>query len=283
MNEAFEIEQIPELHDTLLIAGFDGWGNALDISRGMVDYMIRKLDAKPFASIKTERFYNFDKNRPVAEIENGLLKSVSPPDGRFFFCERAQAGRDIILLRAAEPSLQWPHFVRAMIELCRLTDVQSLVCLGSMYDEVLHTDMIISALASNPELLAQIDKRLQTTINYNGPSSIQTTLLFEAQKEGFQAMNLWCHCPYYLQGTTHFGLMAHLGGLLASMFGFSLDTKELESVWRELTKQIQSVIEKNPDLQAMISDLRKAKVKGSWDTAKRHDKVIHLEDFLRPR
>ena len=56
MNEAFEIEQIPELHDTLLIAGFDGWGNALDISRGMVDYMIRKLEAKPFASIKTDRW-----------------------------------------------------------------------------------------------------------------------------------------------------------------------------------------------------------------------------------
>jgi hypothetical protein len=32
----------------------------------------------------------------------------------------------------------------------------------------------------------------------------------------------------------------------------------------------------------MINDLRKAKVKGSWDAARRHDNVIQLEDFLKP-
>ncbi len=62
-----------------------------------------------------------------------------------------------------------------------------------------------------------------------------------------------------------------------------MDTEELESNWRDLNKQIQEIIDKNPELQGMINDLRKAKIKGSWDTARKHDKIIHLEDFLKPR
>ena len=48
-------------------------------------------------------------------------------------------------------------------------------------------------------------------------------------------------------------------------------------------KEIQEIIDKNPELQGMMHDLRKAKIKGSWDTARKGDKVIHLEDFMKPR
>ena len=105
----------------------------------------------------------------------------------------------------------------------------------------------------------------------------------EAQKRGFESLSIWCHCPYYLQGTTHYGLLSHLGSLLSSWAGFNLDTEELEVTWKDLGRQIQGLIDKNPDLQGMINDLRKAKVKGSWNAAKSHDKVIHLEDFLKPK
>jgi len=51
------IEKLPELKEPLLIAGFDGWGNALDVSRAMAAYMIRKLNAGHFASINPDLFY----------------------------------------------------------------------------------------------------------------------------------------------------------------------------------------------------------------------------------
>jgi len=62
-----------------------------------------------------------------------------------------------------------------------------------------------------------------------------------------------------------------------------LDTQELDRTWKDLSKQIQGIIEKNPELQSMVNDLRKSKLKGSWDTARKQDKVIHLEDFLKPK
>ena len=67
------------------------------------------------------------------------------------------------------------------------------------------------------------------------------------------------------------------------MGGFTLDTEELTVIWRDLSKQIRAVIDNNPELQGMVSDLRKTKIKGSWDVAGKNGKVIRLEDFLKPR
>jgi uncharacterized protein YdeI (YjbR/CyaY-like superfamily) len=75
--------------------------------------------------------------------------------------------------------------------------------------------------------------------------------------------------------------------LLSFLGDFELDTEEIDSSWKELNRQIQGLIEKNPELQAMITEIRKAKVRGSWESMKgsieKGQKVIHLEDFLKPR
>ena len=280
MEESIKIEYLPELNDPLFIVGFDGWGNALDISRGMVDYMIRKKSAKLFAEIDPDIFYRYDENRPLVDIEDGLLKKIYPPGGFFYVTSE---GRDIIFMKATEPNLRWFHFVDIMLSLCKKTGVKTIIGLGSMYDNVLHTDTIVSALASSEELLAKLKEQNVITINYKGPGAIHSTIQHEAKKRGFDCLNLWCHCPYYLQGTTHFGLLSHLGALLSSLGGFELDREDLENSWKDLSKQIQGIIDNNPELQGMINDLRKAKVKGSWDALNKHDKIIHLEDFLKPR
>jgi proteasome assembly chaperone (PAC2) family protein len=283
LQEAFQIDEMPELNDPLFIAGFDGWGNALDISRGMVDYMVRKLKAKPFAKINADLFYRFDENRPLVEIENGLLKRLRPPGGKLYSARQGVEGRDLIILKASEPHLRWFHFVDAVLSLCQRAGVKMIISLGSMYDNVLHTDKIISALASSEEVISELKGANVLSINYKGPSAIHSTIHAEAKRRGLQCISLWCHCPYYLQGTTHFGLLSHLGSMLASWGGFRLDTEELETTWRNLGKQIQTIIDKNPELREMINDLRKAKVKGSLDGSRKNDKVIHLEDFLKPK
>jgi hypothetical protein len=123
-------------------------------------------------------------------------------------------------------------------------------------------------------------------VNYKGPSSIHSVLHSECRKRGFDCISLWCHCPYYLQGTTHFGLLSHIGTLLSHIGNFSLDTDELDKKWIELNQQIQSVIENNPELQQMVDELRKAKVRGSWEkiegSIRKNGKVIPISDFMKP-
>jgi len=282
-SDAIEIAYMPEMDDPVLIAGFEGWGNALDLSRGMVEYLIEKLEAKPFGRVIPDPFYRFDENRPSVEIEEGLLKTITPPGGYLYAAHKEVAGRDLILFKAPEPNLRWLYFAEALAGLCEKAKVKTLISLGSMYDNVLHTDTIISAVASTEELLVKLKEMGLSTVNYKGASAIHSTILNEARKRGIPCFSLWCHCPFYLQGTTHFGLMSQLGAVLSSWTGIRLDTQELDRTWKDLSKQIQGIIEKNPELQSMVNDLRKSKLKGSWDTARKEDKVIHLEDFLKPK
>ncbi len=285
-EEGIHIGLPPSLRDPLLIAGFEGWGNALDISKTMVFYLIRKLGAKCFAKIDPDTFYRYDESRPIVNIENGALKNISSPGGSFYAAKTGSDAHDIVILKAKEPNLRWLHFADLVLSLCEKLGVKTIISLGSMYDNVLHTDRIISGVASNEGLFSKLSKKNVIPINYRGPSAIHSTLHSEGQKRGFQSVSLWCHCPYYLEGTTHFGLLSHLGSLLSFLGGFELDTKEIETSWLELNRQIQELIEKNPQLQAMINEVRKAKVRGSWATMresdKKDEKIIYLKDFLKP-
>jgi predicted ATP-grasp superfamily ATP-dependent carboligase len=283
MEKGLEFEYIPELKDALLVIGFEGWGNALALSTGMVEYLIRKLDAKPFGKIISDLFYTYDNNRPVIEIQDGLVKKIDPPGGFFYIPAKHLVGRDLILAKAVEPNLNWSLFIESVLSLCHKSGVKTIISLGSMYDNVLHTETVVSALASNEKILEALKEKNIFPINYNGPGAIHSTFLSESSKQGFEYLSLWCHCPYYLQGTTHFGLLSYLGSFLSSWGGFKLNTDELTVTWKDVSNQIQAAIDKNPELQGVVKGIRKNKAKGEWGQIGKQGKVVRLEDFLKPK
>jgi predicted ATP-grasp superfamily ATP-dependent carboligase len=281
--ESIELQYLPALEDALLIAGFDGWGNALEVSRGMIEYLVQKLQAKSFGTIKSEPFYSFDTKRPMVAIEDGVLKNIEPPANLFYQVSKSQAGRDLVLLKGIEPSMKWFQYTDAILSLCRAIGIKIIVSIGGMYDHVLHSDTMISVVASDEELLNSLKEKKAYTINYKGLSSIHSTLHAEAKRQGFKCVAMYCHCPYYLQGTTHFGLLAYAGTFLAEWAGFQLDTTELTVTWKNISKQIQEEIDKNSELQNMVNDIRKAKVQGILGMSQKYNNVIQLKDFLNPR
>jgi predicted ATP-grasp superfamily ATP-dependent carboligase len=286
-EEGTRIEALPKLENPLLIAGFDGWGNALEISSSMVTYLIRKLKAKPFAKINPDLFYRYDETRPIVSIKNGDLKDISEPGGSFYAARTGPMERDLVLLRAGEPSLRWSHFVNELFMLCEKLNVDTIVTLGSMYDQVLHTDRIISSIASSKHLRSRLKQKNVAPINYQGPGAIHSLIHSACLERDFHSMSLWSHCPYYLQDITHFGILSHLGSLLSFLGEFKLDTTDLEKGWEDLSQQIQVLIENSPKIQTIIDELRKEKIRGSWASVrasdKAGDKVINLKDFLEPK
>ena len=282
-ENSIQFDYLPEMKDPLFIAGFSGWGNALDISLGMADFIIRKLDAKVFAHIKPDQFYSYDEKRPTVEIKNGILQKVEHPGGLFYAANPGEISRDIIIFRAVEPSLKWMHFSDVVLSVCEIFGVKTIICIGSMFDNVLHTDTVISATASNSTLLDMIPQETVKYIDYTGPSGIHSTIGLEAMKRGFDFISLWCHCPQYLQGTTHFGMLYELGKLISKLGGFHLETDELEITWKEVSRQIQDIIDKNPELKGMIDDLKKNSIKTTDENQDRHGKIINFDRFQKTK
>jgi len=269
-----------------LIAGFDGWGNALKISSGMAAYLVRKFKAQRFAEINPDLFFRYDEMRPVVHIEEGVLKSLTPPGGTFYAAQTASDGRDLVILKSDEPQLRWSGFVQELFNLCSRLNIHSIITMGSMYDQVLHTDRIVSATASDATMISMLRQKGVNLVSYQGPGAIHSTINVEGLRRNCACISLWCHCPLYLQGTTHFGILAHLGKLLASLGGFELNTEDLEVNWEKLNIQIENLIENNAELQAVVRELRKAKTRGSNTALKgdvKDEKIINIKDFLQPK
>ncbi len=286
IEPGIQIDKLPDLKNPLLIAGFDGWGNALKISSGMAAYLIRKFGAQRFAEIDPDLFFRYDEMRPVVHIEEGVLKGLTSPGGTFYAAQTPADGRDLVILKSDEPQLRWSRFVQELFDLCGRLNVHTIITIGSMYDQVLHTDRFISAIASDAAMISMLRQKGVNSISYQGPGAIHSTIHSEALKRNFSCISLWCHCPLYLQGTTHFGILAHLGKLLAALGGFELNTEDLEDNWKKLNIQIENLIDNNAELQAVVKELRKAKTRGS-DTAlkgtAKDEKIINIQDFLQPK
>jgi predicted ATP-grasp superfamily ATP-dependent carboligase len=275
-----DIDRLPSHGANTLIVGFSGWGNAMDVSTETVRFLSRALGAKPFARLSADAFYRYDGTRPDVTIEAGLLREVTLPRGEFL---AASAGKGVALLDADEPSLNWQGFAEGLLFVCRQLHVRQVITLGSMHDNVLPTDRIVSGLASGDESLAALQSLGVVPISYSGPSAVHSIVHVAAVHEGLHSISLWGHCPYYLQGTTHFGLLSTLAGILGQLAGFSVDTEALESQWAKVGEQIRRLIEKNPEMKTMIDDLRKAKVRGTWNGVTRSgdSKVIDIRGFFK--
>jgi proteasome assembly chaperone (PAC2) family protein len=286
ISKGFQISELPDLKTPIVIAGFGGWGNALDISRGMAAYLIRKLETRMFASIDPDVFFRYDSLRPEVDIKDGLLVRFDPPGGSIYAAQTGTGQNDLVILEADEPNLQWNRFAKELFLLCKKLGVKTVITLGSMYDNVLHSDRIISGIVSHEDVLFKLKQKGVIPVSYQGPGAVHSALQFEGLKQGFQCISLWCHCPYYLQNTKHYGLLSHLAGVLAFLGEFELDTQDLETRWKTIESQIEEVIENSGELQAMIDNIRKAKVRGTWQDLKKSvkgEKVIDLTDFLPQR
>ena len=276
-----EINRIPKLEDGVLIACFEGWGNALEVSRGIGQFLIRKLEAQKFGTLKADPFYLFKERRPVVKIEEGILEKLDLPGCDLYVATKERVGRDIIILSGDEPDLQWFRFTQNILSLCVEAGIKTVVSCGGMLDNILHTDRMISVVASSKEIIATLPGKVASLITYMGQSSIHSTIHFEAKKQGLHCVGLYCHCPYYIQGITHFGLLAYLGNFLSEWVRFDLNTEELSVAWKDASKQIEEAIKNNPELKEIINELRKSRTRGTVGGASKNDKVIKLEDYFR--
>jgi len=288
MNEkGFHIHELPKLNNPILIAGFTGWGNALQMSSAMAVYIIHQLKARKFAEIDPDVYFRYDDMRPRVCIEDGVLKSLEMPEGKFWVVQDEKNNCDLVILKSDEPNLRWGGFVKEFFGLSALLKIGTIITLGSMFDHVLHTDRLISAIASNDESAALLSQEGVNSISYQGPSAIHSIIHSEGIKKGLNCMSLWCHCPFYMQGSTHYGILAHLGKLLASIGGFDLNVGDLEKGWKQQNEKIDNIILNNSKLKSLTDDLLKVKKRGMLNQLRKgiksDEKIINIQDFLNPK
>jgi proteasome assembly chaperone (PAC2) family protein len=284
--ESIVVDRLPSIKTPILIAGFEGWGNAMDVSRAMVNYLVRQLNATPFAKLNSDLFYQYDVTRPYINIENGKMKELSLPGGTFYAAQSDPEKNGILLLDAHEPNLRWSQFADALFSLMDRVGAHTLITIGSLYDKVLHSERNISAIAYGVDLERKLLEKNIEPISYQGSGAIHSLLHWEGVNRKYACASIWCHCPYYLQGTAHYGFLESLGAVLSYLGGFDLDLEELTQKWEKLHEQIDTLVANNSDIQNIIeelkSDTKRLRHQSIGTPAENSNKVINLKDFLDP-
>lgn len=261
--EHIVLEQEPNLDSPTLVIAFRGWNDAGDAASGALEFLLEHWQARRFAHIDPEEYYDFQVTRPMVELREGMTRRIDWP--QLTFSHARVEGRDVIMGIGSEPNLRWKTFTGQVLALARTLGVRRIVTLGAFLADVAHTrDVPIVGTASDPEEAQELGL---TPSRYQGPTGIVGVLADAANRGGLPTVSLWAASPHYVSSSENpkaaLALVERVGSLLA----VSIDISDLVPAAQAWEDSIDEQVRQNQALVDYISDLEEA-----------DDELVAMED-----
>jgi predicted ATP-grasp superfamily ATP-dependent carboligase len=239
-----------------MICAFAGWNDAGEAASSAVSFLAGSLDARRFARIDSEEFYDFQANRPCVSFGEGERREITWPSVEIFEAPAPRAPRDLVLVQGAEPSMRWRGFSAHIVDLAEALGVQVVVSLGALLGDVPHTRPVaMSGHASDPALMERLG--IQTS-SYEGPTGIVGVLHAACADAGLPSVSLWAAVPHYVAAATNPKAALALVRRVEGLIGVSVDVSELESASADYERQVELAVQSDPDIQAFVERLEQA-------------------------
>jgi predicted ATP-grasp superfamily ATP-dependent carboligase len=239
-----------------MVCAFQGWNDAGDAASSAVSFLASSLDARRFARIDSEEFYDFQTNRPLVRLDDGNVREIVWPTVEVFEAPAPRAPRDLVLVQGIEPSLRWRAFSSHLVDLAEALGVQVVVSLGALLGDVPHTRPVsMSGFASDPSLVERLG---MPASSYEGPTGIIGVLHNACSKAGLPSASLWAAVPHYVAAAANPKAALALVRRLEGLIGVSVDVSELESAAADYERQVGLAVQSDPDIQAFVERLEQA-------------------------
>ncbi|MGH3321012.1 MAG: PAC2 family protein [Streptosporangiaceae bacterium] len=194
-----ELEEVPELTHTVLVAAFEGWNDAGEAATAAIEHLETTWQATPVAAVDPEEYYDFQVNRPTVEIGEALTRHITWPTTRLSRARLPDGGRDVLLLHGVEPSMRWRTFCSELLGFAGDLGVEMVVSLGSLLADSPHTRPVpVTGVASDEALVRSLTLEPSS---YEGPTGIVGVLQDACGKEEVPAVSLWAAVPHYVAQT----------------------------------------------------------------------------------
>jgi proteasome assembly chaperone (PAC2) family protein len=239
-----------------LICGFKGWNDAADAASTAITFVGGALEARRFATIDPEDFYDFQATRPRITLVDGDTREIVWPEVELFEARVPRAPRDLILLAGSEPSFRWRTFTKLIVELAEAIGTQLVVTLGSLLADVPHTRPVsVTGLASDHALVSRLGL---APSSYEGPTGIVGILHAACQRAGLPSASLWAAVPHYIAATPNPKAALALVRKLEGLVGVAVDASDLETAAGDYERQVNLAVQSDPDVQAFVERLEQA-------------------------
>jgi predicted ATP-grasp superfamily ATP-dependent carboligase len=268
-----------------MVCAFQGWNDAGDAASSAVAFLASSLDARRFARIDSEEFYDFQANRPRVQLGEGNEREIVWPTVEVFEAPAPRAPRDLVLVQGIEPSMRWRAFSSHLVDLAEALGVQMVVSLGALLGDVPHTRPVaLTGHASDPALVERMGTFSST---YEGPTGIVGVVHHACTEAGLPSASLWAAVPHYVAAATNPKAALALVRRLEGLIGVSVDVSDLESASEDYERQVGLAVQSDPDIQAFVERLEQAaenEEEGSPEAVPSGDILAReFQRFLRQR
>ena len=196
MNPPDGSAPLPELHNTVVVAAFEGWNDAGDAASDALEHLETIWTADLIVEIDDESYYDYQVNRPVIRQIDGVTRELVWPAMRISHCRPPGSDRDVVLMHGVEPNMRWRTFCAELLAIADKLNAETVVILGSLLADTPHTRPVpVSGAAYSPESAKLFG--LQET-RYEGPTGIAGVLQDACVAAGIPAVTFWAAVPHYV-------------------------------------------------------------------------------------
>ena len=291
---ALQIHELPTLTDPVLIVAFAGWNDAGNAATHAAEFLVKGLQARKFAGIDPEEFYDFSETRPQVRLKEGLYREIKWPANDFFYSTTPALRRNLILGVGIEPQLKWKTYSAAILDLAKQCGVNLVITLGALLADVAYSRPVrVVGFSSDPTLASQIQV---TPSRYEGPTGIVGVFNDACRQASVTSASFWANVPHYISATPNPKAALALVERLESFLQFSIETAELSTQAFDFDAKVAQAVSENPNMAAYVKQLEERdqeegvgletapKGKGNGNGhANGHDMEDALQRFLQQR
>ncbi|MGF1595622.1 MAG: PAC2 family protein [Acidimicrobiales bacterium] len=268
----------PALRDPILLAAFEGWGDAGDAATTAARHIRDRLGGEPFASIDPEPFYDFTVTRPIVRLDKNE-RVIDWPENEFAAVDVPAASHDLIILVGIEPQLQWRTYTEQILSVVDTFGVKLVVSLGALIADVAHTrPATIYSSGYDRDLNERLDLEPST---YEGPTGIVGVLHDALRTHDTASISLWGTIPGYVPSATSPKAALALVERVGQLLDLSVPTTALEIGAAAYERQVSELVDDNDETRAYVEQLE-----ATYDSLRPESGaalIEELEQYLRDR
>lgn len=248
MRELLKLSWQPRLQSPSLIVGWSGEASTLGAK--VTDYLNKKLGGQSFGEIEPTEFF------PLAgvTVEDDLVQF---PESRFY----AFPENDLVVLRSNPPSYDWYKFLTLILDTAENYHVKEIYAIGGMVSLSAHTTpRQLLGTFNSPELKKALNSyNLDRRMNYETPPGQRPTLnsflLWVAQRRNVPGVSLWVPIPFYLLAVDDPKAEKRVLEFFNRRFDLGLDLSDLDKEIKNQNVKLAQARESSPDIDEAIKRL----------------------------
>jgi len=255
MSDLVEFWDRPSQAHTL-IAGWQQWADAGDVSSGLPAYLIEHTGARPFGRLVPRGYYLFQiptthhLMRPVVKLSEGHVERMDEKENEFYYV--ADGDGALVLFLGDEPQLNHEQYAYSFLDAVQELGVRNVVLLAGVYGAVPYEkDREVSCAYSLPSMKARLKDYAVRFSNYEGGTTINTYITHCAERRSIEAVSFSALVPSYDFSQTGISVqpvvigedyrawldvmarVSHLCGLHVDLSDLEEQSRSLISAWDE--------------------------------------------------